>query len=134
MLSGPLAGHWFAHERGCLMNEQAQGLDTLMSCPFCGGKARLEYATLAWEAGCADDGCVGHGDLSFDNADDAIAAWNTRATAPVATAGAVTRVNKDTIEAALYFLRSSDRIEMHGNQLERIDAALQWLDTLKAQT
>lgn len=33
----------------------------------------------------------------------------------------------DTIEAALHYLRRSDDIEMHGDQLERIDTALAWL-------
>lgn len=41
----------------------------------------------------------------------------------------LTDEHKDTIEAALYFLRRSDRIEMHGDQLVRIDSAL---DALKA--
>lgn len=35
---------------------------------------------------------------------------------------------REAIEVALYFLRSSDRTEMHGNQSERIDTALAWLD------
>lgn len=55
----------------------------LKPCPFCGKPAELldrrDTYIGDWLIGCVDDQCAGAGQ-SYDFSDEAIAAWNRRAT------------------------------------------------------
>ena len=53
----------------------------LRTCPFCGGKAKLQRG-LTWLIGCDTRGCIGYRpyslDRDYETAEEAVAAWNRR--------------------------------------------------------
>lgn len=58
-------------------------MSELLSCPFCGGEAILleDWKDGNFIVGCANNDCIARlsGIPSFDNAEQAVKAWNARA-------------------------------------------------------
>lgn len=78
---------------------ESEHKDGLFCCPFCGGEAELfmqedwggdsyptSKCTNYYELACMSTSCPGASELSFSTAEEAIAAWNRRASGWIACA------------------------------------------------
>ena len=89
----------------------------LKPCPFCGGEAKLmlDKCSGVYFIGCSNDKCLGFGAIgwSYETAEEAIKAWNTRAERTCKGCVIPERDYGHAPRPCMFCLRNNDRRDMY---------------------